>query len=466
MDIPFIDDLVGGVVNDAAGAVLDAVIGFVFGLVVGAIELITNALISVMESSSSLDLTGAEFAGLAPIRAQVLGVSLFLVVGFLFLNVLRSVARGEPGGVIRALLVDLPAALLYTALFTSVANVLIIIVDNASEAMVGDLGESIGQVGAVLVAGNTVATAATGGTAAPVGGLLALIFALVYIFAAMVVWAELIIRSALIYIILVTAPLGFAARASAGARQIARRTIEVMFGIIVSKLGIALAFGIGASLIDTGNSIGEPDGGLIPVEDVSAMFVGVTVVLLAAFMPWMILKLIPIMESATDMAGAERAPFKAAAAGAGLAVAAVGAAKLAGSGTGSGSGAGGPSAGSAGSPFTAPTGSGSGPTPNRGGSTGPPGSDGSDGAPGTNSGTLSASRRPSGTSSVGIGNQPTGTDALSGTAAGSEDDGGVTIVQVSAPRPGVVAVSPPTTRSRGSAAPLGSSGPTNSEDDR
>lgn len=453
VDVPFVDDIVDGVVGDAASAVLDAVVGFVFGLVIGAIEAITNGLVFLMENTAQLSLTGPEFAGLTQIRAQVLGMSLFLVLGFLFLNVLRSVARGEPSGAIRALFVDLPTALLYTALFTSVANVLIIIVDDASEAMVGDLGESVGQIGAVLVAGNTVTTAATGGAAAPVGGLLALIFGLLYIFAAMVVWAELLIRSALIYIILVTAPLGFAARASAGARQIARRTIEVMVGIILSKLGIALAFGVGASLIDTGNSFGEADGGVIPIEDVSAMFVGVTVVLLAAFMPWMILKMIPIMESATDMAGAERAPLRSAAAGVGIALTAVGAAKLAGSGTGSGAGgASGASAGGSGG--GGPAGPGSPPSSNRSPSAGsassaagPSGMDGSDGADGRGSSGSGSSRRASNgsQSSVAGGCSSGGSDALAGTTSGSSDeaDGGVTVVQVSAPRPGVVSVNQP-----------------------
>lgn len=446
MDIPFLDDLVGGVVGDAASAVLDVVIEFVFGLIIGAIEAITNGLIFVMESSSQVSLTGPEFAGLSEIRAQILGMSLFLVLGFLFLNVLRSVSRGEPGAVIRAVLVDLPTALLYTTLFTAFANVLIVIVDDASEAIVGDLGESVGQVGAVLVAGNTVSSVATAGTAAPVGGLLALIFGLVYIFAAMIVWAELLIRSALIYIIIVTAPLGFAARASAGAQQIARRTIEVMFGIILSKLGIALAFGIGASLIDTGNSFGEADGGVIPVEDVSAMFVGVTVVLLAAFMPWMILKMIPIMESATDMAGAERSPLKAAAGGAGLAIAAVGAAKLAGSGTGSGANP----AGGGGSGSEAGGGSGG------GGGGGPSSSGGASSA-------SSATRRPeqsSSTVSNGGGSASGGSDAITGDSSSADGDGGVTVVQVTAPRPGVVSVNaPPSSGSQTGptgVAPLGS----------
>ncbi len=441
IEIPFVDDIVGGVAKDAASAVLDAVVGFVFGLVIGAIEAITNGLISVMETTSTLNLTGAEFAGLSEIRAQVLGMSLFLVLGFLFLNVLRSVSRGEPGGVIRAVLVDLPTALLYTALFTSVANVLIVIVDQASAAVVGDLGESVGQVGAVLVAGNTVATAATGGVAAPVGGLLALFFGLLYIFAAMVVWAELLIRSALIYIILVTAPLGFAARASAGARQIARRTAEVMFGIIVSKLGIALAFGVGASLIDTGNSFGEADGGVVPVEDLSAMFVGVTVVLLAAFMPWMILKMIPVMESATGMGGAERAPLRAAGAGIGLALGAVGAAKLAGAGTGSGrSGGGGSSAGGAsGSSAAGP----SGPEPSGGltSSTAPPDSSSRAGGCGGSAGQRGSSSASSSTAD-GSGSATGGSDALTGTGSGSDDGGGVTVVQVAA-QPGIVAVSAP-----------------------
>ncbi len=442
VDIPIVDDLIGGVVEDAATAVLDSVVGFLFGLVGGAIEAMTTALIGAMEATSSLSLTSAEFEGLSGIRSQVLGISMVLLVGFLFMNVMKSVAAGEPGNVMRAALVDLPSAMLWTALFTSVVDKVIEVVDLASAAVIGDVGESIGQVGSVLAAGVAIPTPGVVGA-----GLLGVIFGLLYVFAALLVWAELLVRSALVYIIIVIAPLGYAARASAGARQIARRITEVTAGVILAKFGIALAFGIGASLIDSGNTIGDETGGVVPDFDLSAMFIGTTVIMLAAFMPWMILKLIPVLETATAMGGAERSPLKAAGTAAGIGIAAITAGRL--SGTGAGSGAGtlssGGSSGLAGSSGAG----GSGGSP--GSSGGGPSSSPSGGGSSATSASASSSRRTG---------QSTGGDTL----VGSDDRGSassVEVVDVGTPRPGIITVSPPVNPTQPGPTPLGSSTRTN-----
>lgn len=445
VDINPFDDLVGGVIEGAADATLGAIIDFIAGLIVGAIEAITNLLISAMNASSAISLGDGEFLAVAGIRAQVLGLSIFLLLGFLFINVMKSVARGEPGNIIRALLVDLPTAILYTTLFTSFVSIAIDIVDAVSNELVGDVGESIGQVGAMLAAGNAVVTIGTGGTA---GGLLALLFALIYLFAAMLVWAELLIRSALIYIVIVAAPLGFAARASAGAQQLARRTIEVIAALILSKLGIALAFGVGASLIDGSTNLGQ-EGEVATEGDLTGMFVGVTVVMLAAFMPWMILKMIPVMAAATEMGGAERAPLKAAAGVASLGLAAFGASKLAGGAGASGSSGGGSGAGAAGGGESGGS-SGGGDGSGSGGGTG---SGSTGGGLGRAAGQAATTGGSSSSSGGGGGGASASTDTLSGTESGTDTE---TIVVASpSPTPGQASVR--TVTQGPSSGPLGSS---------
>jgi hypothetical protein len=148
------------------------------------------------------------------------------------------------------------------------------------------------------------------------------------------VWAELLVRSAMIWIIVVLAPLGYATRASAGSRQIARRTSEIGFAVIISKFGIAVAFAIGSTFIDGATNVGEPGSGAEVEADLTGMLTGTVVVLLAAFMPWMILKATPVMEAAVVNQGAERGPLRFAAAGIGLAIGAASLARLAGTGSG------------------------------------------------------------------------------------------------------------------------------------
>jgi hypothetical protein len=330
VDIPIIDDVIGGAeglvtdavqtaATDAADAAINATILFVFALTVGAVETVTEALITAMETTSSLDLTGNQFASLDGIRATVLGLSLMLLLGHFLINVLSALTRGEPGPVVRAAFVDLPAAAFTTSIFTTFTWALLRIVDGASAQILGDVPEAIGNIAGTIVVAATFAREDTA------TALIPLLFAVLWIIAALLVWAQLLIRSALILIVIVLAPLGYASRASAGSRQLARRSTEILVALIASKLGIALAFGVGSTLVNS--SVTADDAVTVQL---APMFTGCIVLLLAAFMPWMLLKAIPVMEGALLQSGSERSPLKAAGVGAGVALTAVNVGRMAG----------------------------------------------------------------------------------------------------------------------------------------
>ena len=316
--------LIGGAAEAAGEAVLDLVVQFVFGLIADAVAAVTGAIVSAMGSTTAVDLNGGFFPALTPIRQTVLGMSMALVLGLFFISIVRSLAAGEPGAIIRAALVDVPSAMLLMVVSVTVAWILIRIVDEASLAVTGDVGAAMGEFTASLV----VVEALTG------AGLLGIIFGLLFVVGAILVWLQLMVRSALIYILIVLAPLGFATRAHPGTRQIARRTIEMGIALILSKFGVAVAFGIGATAIESSNGVVEGEG-----VDLTGMMAGVAVMLMAALMPWLIWKVFPLVEAATAAAGVERSPVKAAVSAASLGVAAgVGISKLAGGGGATGGG--------------------------------------------------------------------------------------------------------------------------------
>ncbi len=338
--------LIGGAAEAAGEAVLDLVVQFVFGLIADAVASVTGAIVEAMDSTTAVDLSGGFFPALTPIRQTVLGMSMALVLALFLISIVRSVAAGEPGAIIRAALVDVPSAMLLMVMSVTVAWILIRIVDEASLAVTGDVGAAMGEFTASLV----VVEALTG------AGLLGIIFGLLFVVGAILVWLQLLVRAALIYILIVLAPLGFATRAHPGTRQIARRTVEMGIALILSKFGVAVAFGVGATAIESSNSVVEGEG-----VNLAGMMAGVAVMLMAAFMPWLIWKVFPIVEAATAAAGVERSPVKAAVSAASLGVAAgIGVSKLAGGGSmGAASGGGGAGGGGGGIPSSAPTPSGS-----------------------------------------------------------------------------------------------------------
>lgn len=334
--------LIGGAAEAAGEAVLDVVVQFAFGLVADAVASVTGALVVAMDSTTAVDLNGGFFPALTPIRQTVLGMSMALVLALFLISIVRSLAAGEPGAIIRAALVDVPSAMLLMVMSVTVAWILIRIVDEASLAVTGDVGAAMGEFTASLV----VVEALTG------AGLLGIIFGLLFVVGAILVWLQLLVRAALIYILIVLAPLGFATRSHPGTRQIARRTIEMGIALILSKFGVAVAFGVGATAIESSNGVVEGEG-----VNLAGMMAGVAVMLMAAFMPWLIWKVFPIVEAAMAAAGVERSPVKAAVSAASLGVAAgIGVSKLAGGSMGAASGGGGVGGGI---PSSAPTASGS-----------------------------------------------------------------------------------------------------------
>jgi hypothetical protein len=360
-----------GGIGDFAGDIIGRLFGFVIDTLIGpAIGQVTDGLIGLMMSTSSVDLTG-DFAGMGDVRAAILGISFTTMFAILLMGVIRAALTGQPGGLVRQAFYDLPRQAFITAIYIGVAQTAIVVVDAVSVQVLDGVGDGIGRVGAtVFVGGVTVGTGA--------GTILGLLFMLIYIFAAILVWAELLIRAALIYIIAVLAPLGYAAGTSPAGRDLSRRTTLAFAAIILSKLGIAIAFRVGAGLV---SGVGE--GGEWSASDA---MIGVTTMGLAAFMPFMILKAIPIMEGAAVSEGAERTPMRAVgtAAGVALGVALAGAniAALAGGGAGgaggaAGGGAGGGGSGGGGSGGTGGSRPGGGPL--AGGGVGPGGSPGSRG---------------------------------------------------------------------------------------
>lgn len=319
-----VEGVIGSAAHAAGQAALDAVVKFVFDLIANAVTSITRSIVTAMDTTTRVDFDGGFFPALTPIRRTVLGMSTALVLALFFLAILRSLAAGEPGAIVRAALVDVPAALFSTVVSVTVAWILIRVVDQGSLAVTGDVAGAMGRFSAALSTADALSGA----------GLLGIIFGLLFVIGAILVWLQLLVRSAMLYILIVLAPLGFATRAHPATRSIARRTVEMGIALILSKFAIAVAFGVGAAAIDSSNGVARGES-----VDLTGMMTGAAIMLLAAFMPWVIWKAIPVVEAAAVTAGVERAPAHAATTAASLGVAVgVGAGRLAGSGAAGGAG--------------------------------------------------------------------------------------------------------------------------------
>lgn len=349
---------------------------------------------------------------------QIGTLALALTLLFLLLAVVQGLFAGDVGGMLRAALVEVPVTIGATVALMALTQLLLGLVDGASAMVLSGVPEALGHFFDGF--GNT-ANIATNGFAG-------ILMVAVFLLGAILVWIELVVRSALIYLLMAAAPLTLAARVWPAARGAWRRLAELGLALIVSKFAIALALGLGAAAL-AGGGPKSGDLGTKAGMDLAAMLTGASLMLLAAFTPFIVLRLLPIVEGAVIAQGISRSPVRAAQAGMQAGYYAQGLARMAG---GRGGRSGGPSAAPS-APATArgsamaADGSGAGGAHAGSGAGGAPPGAGAGGAPqGTGGGASSGSGAGGGLSGGGAGGAHSGSGAggaPSGEAAGGAPQG-------------------------------------------
>jgi len=218
----------------------------------------------------------------------VLALSAALMVGCLLLALLQGLLAGDPGSVLRAVVIEAPVSVLGIVVLTAVAAALLDFTDAASGAVFGD-GSEISR--------------AVGNLTRPGGGALnGLLLALVAL-GGFLLWAQLVLREALIYLLVAVAPLLLAARVWPTARSAWNKAVEVGLALILSEFPIALALRLGAAAVNGGVEDGIDPAGVLG---------GGVLLLTAAFMPFTLLRLFDVVQAAAVAQGVTGAPARSA----------------------------------------------------------------------------------------------------------------------------------------------------------
>jgi len=98
------------------------------------------------------------------------------------------------------------------------------------------------------------------------------------------------------------------------ARGVLRRTIELLLSVILSKLVVCIAISVGVAALAGAGSTGAngTGAGSQVAASMGTLFVGTAILVVAAFAPFLILKLIPWTEAALVAHGMSRSPVRAA----------------------------------------------------------------------------------------------------------------------------------------------------------
>ncbi|MBI2169345.1 MAG: hypothetical protein HYU28_07585 [Actinobacteria bacterium] len=300
-DIPgagIITDLIGG----AAGWAFDKVAEGIAKWILGAVGFFVEGAVGFLMNSSAPNVQADWFAGSGSPFATVRNLAGVMLVGFVFVGLLQGLIQGDPGAMVRQIAGKLPVAVGGMVVTTAVVAYLLELTDAMSAAVLTSTDE---QAVRFLSGFGVTVSGITAGFAAVVLGIMAVL-------AALLLWVELIIRSSLVYLLVAVSPLGFAALLWPAARGVLRRTVELLLAVVLSKFVIAVALSIGVAALagagDTGQAQGFADSAS---AGLGTLLTGAVLLGLAAFAPFLVLKLIPLAEAAIVAHGVSRGPLRA-----------------------------------------------------------------------------------------------------------------------------------------------------------
>jgi type IV secretion system protein TrbL len=301
---------VGDVLLEQFQKMFSALVGWVLEAVVS----LSVAILGFFWDAAEPDVGATWFSGgsSTPYGSMVVMAAPLLAVCFLA-GVIQGVVKGDVAGMTRMALVRLPGSCLAMVMTVAVTHLLLRVTDGMSEAVFVGFQDDIEAMAEMIAP-----LAATPGIA-PFAQLLVLIFASVGLLAAMAVLLELFVRAGLIYIVVALSPFIYAAAVWESMRGGVRKMAEIGFALILSKFVIAVALALSATAM---TSMWEASGTELPTPEQAAagsegwtaivgiLLSSIVMFAVAAFMPFVLFKLLPVAEAATVAAGVKSSPVR------------------------------------------------------------------------------------------------------------------------------------------------------------
>jgi len=260
-----------------------------------------EALWSVIDVSSN-PVVGADWfsgPGSTPFRLAM-GIGAVMLALTVMAAVIRAVLAGSPGGIAKAVGRDLPMAvftMIATIGFTDVALQLTNEISLWVWAGTRDDAKASLDTLAVLLR-----------TGVPGSGFLAVALALLLLLAMVFLWVVLYVREALIYLVVVfSAAFAWPMMVFPPLRETAKKAFELLLALIICKPVITLALSVGVSAMasidrnPTASTVGT----------LGTLVAGVIVFGMAAFMPYLVWKLMPLVAAAVVAQGVAAGPVRA-----------------------------------------------------------------------------------------------------------------------------------------------------------
>jgi hypothetical protein len=215
-------------------------------------------------------------------------IAALITLPFLFAAAVQALIRSDIALLARAAFGYLPLAMLGVGIAAPLTMLLLA----ASDQLSAIVGAAAGHESThFLVRAGAVVGVLSVFKGSP---FLAFLVGLIAAAGALVLWLELLMREAAVYIVVLMLPLAFAAMVWPARRIWAVRMVEVLVALILAKFAIVAVLALGGAALGHGGS------------GITGALAGAVLVLLGAFAPWALLRLLPLTELASAAAGSLR----------------------------------------------------------------------------------------------------------------------------------------------------------------
>lgn len=273
------------VAKQAASSVIDAVGS---GLTQAAAWLVAHVM-ELIQSTTSPDLGAAWFSAETGLMEQV---AVTVILPVLMAATIGPVLRQDGRRLFRIWGVGLPLGLFAGYAGSQLAGLGLAATDQLCGLVIGSHSQQLGR---------QFAQAMTGGTVLGAPLFVQIILAVLTLCGAVLLWLELTVRSAGVYVATFFMPLALVAYIWPSTAGIAKRAVEILVSLILSKFVIVASISLGLAALAGGG--------------VDAPISGAAILLIAAFAPFTLFRLAPVVEASAiaHLEGMSRRPVRAAA---------------------------------------------------------------------------------------------------------------------------------------------------------
>ena len=276
------------VVGFSVDSVLDGIASWVSS---GAVWLL-GQVGSFLSSTTSVDLGAAWFTGHYRTMAGLAGV---MVLPLLLAGVIQAIHRQSGTMLARSVLINVPLALLLTAVAVQLVQLGLSLTDAMSSAVAQGTGVDSGHLfDSVIKALGSPAGAAASAVASPASPptFIVLLGGLAVVVGAFLLWVELLVRAAAVYVAVLFLPLALASLAWPAIAHWCRRLVDTLVALVLGKFVIVAVLSLGVSAMASGAG-GSAGGG----TNFTWVLAGAAMLALAAASPWALFRLLPFVEA-------------------------------------------------------------------------------------------------------------------------------------------------------------------------